>query len=99
MVDFQDVYLDQGHFFRKLIGTRVAYFFTPRMFVQSLMQYGNQASVWTANARFGWLNAAGTGLYVVFNDGENADSFFSWNQPQSRSLVVKYTRQLGTGGQ
>jgi hypothetical protein len=33
----------------------------------------------------------------VFNDGEEADSFFRWVRPQSRSLVVKYTRQIGTG--
>jgi hypothetical protein len=97
LVDYNDVHLEQGNFERKLIGARVAYFFTPRVFLQSLMQYSNQAQVWTANARFGWLSTAGTGLFIVFNDGENADSFFRWRQPQSRSLVIKYTRQFGTG--
>ena len=61
------------------------------------MQYSNQARAWTANARFGWLNTAGTGLFVVFNEGREADSFFGWVRPQSRSLVIKYTRQIGTG--
>ncbi len=68
------------------------------MFVQSLVQYNNQARVWAANARFGWLNTAGTGLFVVFNEGQEADGFFRWLRPQARSLVVKYTRQFGTGG-
>jgi hypothetical protein len=76
----------------------VAYFFTPRVFAQSLVQYNNQARVWTANARFGWLATAGTGLFVVFNDGEEAEGFFRWTRPQSRSLIMKFTRQLGTGG-
>ncbi|HJQ19668.1 MAG TPA: DUF5916 domain-containing protein [Gemmatimonadaceae bacterium] len=95
--DYQRVWLDEGDFTRNLIQTRVAYFFTPRIFVQSLMQYSNQARAWSANTRFAWLSAAGTGLFVVYNDGEMADSFFRWRQPQSRSLVIKYARQFGTG--
>ena len=98
LVDYTDVRLDQGDFVRELIGTRLGYFFTPRIFVQSLVQYNNQAQAWTANARFGWLNTAGTGLFVVFNEGQVADGFFDWVRPQSRSLILKYTRQFGTGG-
>ncbi|HEY9226128.1 MAG TPA: DUF5916 domain-containing protein [Gemmatimonadaceae bacterium] len=96
--DYNDVKLDQGAFTRRLIGTRFGYFFTPRVFVQSLVQFNNQARAWTANARFGWLATAGTGLFVVLNDGEEADGFFRWGRPQARSIVVKFTRQLGTGG-
>ena len=98
LVDYNDVRLDQGSFVRYLVGARVAYFFTPRIFAQSLVQFNNQARVWAANARFGWLNTAGTGLFVVFNDGREAGGFFRWVRPQARSLVVKYTRQFGTGG-
>ncbi len=98
LLDYNDVRLDEGSFVRRLIGTRVGYFFTPRVFVQSLVQYNNQARVWTANARLGWLATAATGLFVVLNDGEEADGYFRWTRPQSRSLVVKFTRQLGTGG-
>jgi hypothetical protein len=96
LLDYNDVHLDQGDFVRRLIGTRLAYFFTPRVFVQSLVQYNNQARVWTANARLGWLGTAGTGLFVVLNDGEEADGYFRWRAPQTRSLVVKYTRQFGS---
>jgi hypothetical protein len=97
LIDYNDVTLDQGDFVRYLVGTRLGYFFTPRVFLQSLVQYNNQAEAWTANARFGWLNTAGTGLFVVFNEGQVADGFFQWRRPQARSLVVKYTRQFGTG--
>ncbi|HLA91093.1 MAG TPA: DUF5916 domain-containing protein [Gemmatimonadaceae bacterium] len=98
ITDYNDVRLAEGHFLRSLLGLRLAYFFTPRVFVQTLTQYNKEARVWTANARFGWLNTAGTGLYVVFNDGEEADGAFTWVRPQTRAFVVKFTRQLGTGG-
>jgi len=98
LLDYQDVTLDEGAFTRSLVGLKSAYCFTPRIFIQTLTQFNNQQQVWTANARFGWLNTAGTGLFVVFNDCEQADSVFSWQRPRSRSLVVKYTKQFGTGG-
>ena len=94
LFDYNDVKLDQGNFTRRLIGTRIGYFFTPRVFAQSLVQYNNQARVWTANARFGWLGTAGTGLFVVINDGEEANGYFRWGRTQARSVVVKFTRQV-----
>jgi hypothetical protein len=98
LIDYNDVHLDQGDFIRRLMGVRVGYFFTPKVFLQSLVQYSNQANLWAANVRFGWLNTAGTGLFVVYNEGQVADGFFDWQRPSARSFVVKYTRQLGSGG-
>src|SRR6266540_1632059 len=97
-VEYNDVRLDQGDFIRSLVAARIAYFFTPRVMLQTLVQYGNQARTWTANARFGWLSTAGTGLFVVFNEGREAEGFFQWDRPQARSLIVKYTRQFGRSG-
>ncbi len=94
LLDYQDVDLPQGDFIRQLMGVRLAYFFTPRIFLQSLTQYNNQAEAFTANLRFAWLNTAGTGLFIVFNDGEDAESFTRWVLPVTRSLTVKYTRQI-----
>jgi hypothetical protein len=96
--DYNNVHLDQGHFVRSLLGLRVGYFFTPRMFVQSLVQYNNQAAIFSANIRFGWLNTAGTGLFVVLNTADNATTLSSWNRPIARSLQIKFTRQFGSGG-
>ncbi len=97
-VEHNDVRLPQGNFTRTLQAVRLNYFFSPRIFVQSLTQYNNQQSIWSANVRFGWLNTAGTGLFVVFNDGRDAGSFFDWRRPQQRNVFVKFTRQFGTGG-
>ncbi|MDX2057395.1 MAG: DUF5916 domain-containing protein [Gemmatimonadales bacterium] len=98
LLDYQDVHLDEGDFVRSLVGLRVGYFFSPRIFVQSLFQYNNQADVFSANVRFGWLNTAGTGLFIVLNDAEQANGVFDWTRPTTRSFVVKFTRQFGTGG-
>ncbi len=97
LLDYNDVHLDQGHFIKSIIGARVAYFFTPRVFIQTLAQFNDQAAAWTTNVRFGWLNTAATGLFIVLNDGEQADSFFNWQRPQSRALTLKFTRQFGSG--
>ncbi len=96
--DYNDVRLPQGNFVRSLQAVRLNYFFTPRIFVQTLTQYNNQASIWSANVRFGWLNTAGTGLFVVLNDGREANGFFDWVRPQQRNVFVKFTRQFGTSG-
>jgi len=98
LVEYNDVRLVQGDFIRSLVAARIAYFFTPRIMTQTLVQYSNQARVWTANARFAWLSTAGNGLFIVFNEGQNADGFFRWTGPQARSLIVKYTRQFGRSG-
>jgi hypothetical protein len=98
LVEYNDVRLDQGNFTRVVIAPRIAYFVTPRIMFQTLVQYSNQVRAWTANARFSWLGTAGTGLFVVFNEGQEADGFFRWDRPQARSLIVKYTRQFGRSG-
>lgn len=96
--DYNRVRLDQGNFVRSLVGTRLGYFFTPRIFIQSLVQFNNQTEVFSANIRFGWLNTAGTGLFVVLNTADTATDLFGWRRPMARSLQVKFTRQFGTGG-
>ena len=98
LVDYNDVHLDQGKFVRSLLGLRVGYYFTPRIFVSSLVQYSNQAKAASANIRFAWLNTAGTGLFIVLNDAESANGVFDWTRPNNRSFVIKFTKQFGTGG-
>ena len=40
--------------------------------------------------RFSWLDTAGTGLYIVYNDTEAFDGL----GPVNRSLIVKYSYQF-----
>jgi Domain of unknown function (DUF5916) len=94
LVDHNIVRLPEGDFETTLLGLRLAYFFTPRIFVQSLFQYSDQADVWSANVRFAWLSTAGTGLYIVYNGAQRATRLSNYGEPLSRGLIVKYARQL-----
>ena len=106
-INYFSVDLPQGQFETVLLGTNFGYFFTPRIYVQSLVQYSNQADSWSANLRFGWLNTAGTGLFIVYNDvqgfdypdGLNPDGGrFVESGTLARSFIVKFTRQFNVLG-
>lgn len=92
---YDNVDLVEGSFETTLVGLRVAYSFTPRIFLQSLVQYNNQTDNFSSNVRFGWLNTAGTGLFVVFNDLEETAP--NWD-PLDRAVVIKFTRQFTLSG-
>ncbi len=98
VVSRNDVRLPWGRFATTLLGTRIGWFFTPRVFVQSLVQFSNQSDILSGNLRFGWLSTAGTGLYVVLNDAEAALALDDIRSPLGRSLTVKYTYQLNLAG-
>lgn len=97
---YYDVDLDAGSFRTSVIGLRLAYSFTPRIYLQSLTQYNDQTRNISSNIRFGWLNTAGTGLFIVFNDLEHFGPFDRTGierGPLERGLVIKFTRQLMFG--
>ncbi len=103
-VTYYDVSLPEGNFETVLLGMNFGYFFTPRLYLQSLLQYSNQVDSWSANLRFGWLNTAGTGLFIVYNDvqeihflDDGAGRFYD-RAPMARSLIVKFTRQFNVLG-
>ena len=60
------------------------------MYIQTLLQYNDSADIWSANLRFGWLQAANTGLFIVFNEISDTGALFG--QPQARSITLKYSR-------
>ena len=65
--------LPWGQFVTNLGRTRVSYSFSPRVFVQGLVQYNDRADLWSSNIRFGWLQQANTGLFVVYTDSHLID--------------------------
>ncbi len=70
-----DVELSGGAFVTNLMSSRVSYSFTPRIYLQALLQYNDRANLWSSNIRFGWLNQANTGLFVVYNDTQGLARF------------------------
>ena len=85
-----DIDLPGGSFKTNLARTRISYSFNPRVFVQSLIQYNDREDIWSANFRFGWLQTANTGIFVVYNDTRGFTDSVA-NTPD-RSLVVKINR-------
>jgi hypothetical protein len=94
-LSYMDVNLPEGDFITRLAGARASYFFTPRIYLQSLVQYSDQVDTWSANIRFGWLNTAGTGLFLVYNDTQGLDTL---DGTLNRSFIIKFTRQFQMWG-
>ena len=89
---YNDVDLAEGSFVTNLGQLRVAYNFTPLIYLQALIQYNDRIDTWSSNIRFSVLSTAGTGLFIVYNDTEGLGDLRIG--PQNRSLVVKYTHQF-----
>jgi hypothetical protein len=90
-----DVDLPEGSFVTNLVRTRLSYSFTPRIFAQSLIQYNDRADVWAVNLRVGWLQAANTGLFIVYNDTRGLYDFEPRRPERTdRSLTIKFSRMF-----
>ncbi len=88
-----DASLPGGRFTTNLVRARLSYSFTPRLYVQALVQLNDAADVWSANLRFGWLQTAGTGLFVVYNQTNGFDDILIPGV-DNKTLIVKYSHQL-----
>ncbi len=91
---YNDISLPGGDFRTHLVRARISYSFTPRIYVQSLLQYNDIANIWSVNLRLGWLQAANTGLFIVFNEVSDTAERFGFSSPLSRSITLKYSRLL-----
>ena len=81
--------LPGGKFVTNLMIARTSYSFTPRVFIQSLLQYNDKADLWSSNLRLGILGQANTGLFLVYNDTHGLGSVTP--EAAGRSLTLKYS--------
>lgn len=91
ILSHNDIKLDTGNTTALVGGLRLAYSFTPRMFLQSLIQRNNVSEITSVNLRFGWLQNANTGLFVVFNVVKDDNAFDLLN---NQIFTVKYTHRF-----
>lgn len=90
-----DIELPAGRFATNLSRLRVSYSFSPRVFVQSLIQYNDRANTWSSNFRFGWLQQANTGVFLVYTDSHLIDDDRSFvPRGADRSFIVKISRMF-----
>jgi hypothetical protein len=85
-----DVSLPDGHFVIDLLRLRLSYSFSTRLYVQALLQYNSVIDNWSTNLRFGWLQAANSGLYVVYNENRDPRRGVGIGL-RDRSFTVKYS--------
>ena len=86
---YNDVSLPEGDFITHLIRSRITYAITPKIYIQSLLQYNNQSDQYSMNWRFIWQQSAATGLYVVYNQSQDYDGIPIANS--TKSFVIKYS--------
>ena len=90
-INSNNIKLDYDKLNALISGLRLTYSFNPRMFIQSLIQYNNVSNLISVNARFGLLNDANTGLFVVFNLLKDADPL---DELDSQQITLKYTHSF-----
>ncbi|MBT8336170.1 MAG: carbohydrate binding family 9 domain-containing protein [Gemmatimonadetes bacterium] len=94
-VNYFDVRLDEGDFTTAVVGIAGSYSFTPRLYLQANFQYNDDTENLGTNLRLGWLDTAGTGLFIVYNDTEHLGRFARTGipaGPRQRQFVIKYTK-------
>jgi uncharacterized protein DUF5916 len=90
-VSFNWVDLAEGSFTTTLLGPRITYTMTPRMFVSALVQYNSSTDTATANVRFRWEYKPGSELFVVYND-ERDTTTAGFPELTNRAFIIKVTR-------
>jgi hypothetical protein len=93
-VDFvrNDVSLAAGRFVTNLVRMRLSYSFSTRLYLQALLQYNDVIDNWSTNLRFGWLHAANTGLFVVYNENRDTERDPLGLGVRDRTVTIKFSR-------
>ena len=90
-VSVNRVTLPVGSFTTNLIGSRLTYTLTPKMFVSGLVQYNSSRHSVAANVRFRWEYQPGSELFVVYNDTRDTEGG-GFPDLQTRAFIVKLNR-------
>jgi hypothetical protein len=99
-LNYFDVRLDEGSFRTAVVGLNTSYSFTPRIYLQANIQYNDDTEDVGTNVRLGWLDTAGTGLFIVWNDANHVGTLARTglaSGPKQRQLVLKYSRLFNLG--
>jgi len=88
-----DLPVPGGDFEVDIARFRATYAFTPRMTLQTLVQYNKRDDVISTNLRFAWLQSANAGLYIVYNEVDENNMLFAPRE-NAQQFAVKYSRIL-----
>ncbi len=79
--------LPNGEFTTQLLGARVLYGFTPRLFLNAYLQYNADTRQVSSNIRFNFTHHPLSDIYIVYNDRRDTTT----GQPVERAVIVKVT--------
>jgi hypothetical protein len=83
--------LREGRFTTTLVGSRITYTMTPRMFASALLQFNSSNNTLAANVRMRWEYRPGSELFVVYN--EQRDTLTPrFPAISNRALLLKINR-------
>jgi len=83
-----DLPVPNGDFTANLARLRLSYSFTPKVQLQALIQYNDNADTIGTNIRFSWLRNANSGLFLVYNQ---VDERFVGAPSTGREFILKYS--------
>ena len=92
-VNLNRVSLPQGAFTNTLIGGRLTYTVTPRLFVSGLIQYNSGLGTFSSNVRLRWEYEPGSEFFVVYNDQRDTRGS-GFPELQNRAVIVKLNKLL-----
>lgn len=79
--------LPEGSFVADLVGMRLDWSFTPRMFLNAFVQYNGGADAWISNVRYNLIHRPLSDIYVVWNETRLPGA-------TRRALMLKYTHLI-----
>jgi hypothetical protein len=83
--------LDEGSFTNQLLGSRLTYTMTPRMFTSALLQYNSSGHSVSTNVRLRWEYRPGSEFFIVYN--EDRDTLARrFPELSGRALILKINR-------
>jgi hypothetical protein len=83
-----DLPVPGGQFKANLARLRLSYSFTPKILLQTLVQYNELDDILGTNLRFSWLRSANAGLFIVYNE---VDEQGIGGLPAGREIILKYS--------
>ncbi len=79
--------LPEGDFLTDLVRLRLTLAFSPKMYLQNLIQYNTDSRALTSNIRFRLIHHPLSDFFIVYNESRG----ISGNSDLNRALSVKFT--------
>jgi hypothetical protein len=79
--------LPQGSFAASLVGMRLDWSFSPRMFLNAFVQYNGETDTWLSNIRYNFIHRPLSDIYIVWNATRMPTDSYG-------ALLLKYTHLI-----